>query len=117
MSWLEPGIIQLMIEGDDFEVDLEVNIQMHEDVLDMAGRKPFKLLTDGGDSYGNFTEEAREYATKAEEFNTTRIRSAMITKNSAAGHQVNSYLRMAGKNVTRSFTDRDEALKWLREDS
>ncbi len=117
MTWLEPGIIQLMIEGDDFEVDLEVNIQMHEDVLDMAGRKPFKLLTDGGDSYGNFTKEAREYATNAVEFNTTRIRSAMITKNSADVLLVNSYLRTAGKNVSRSFTDRDEALKWLREDS
>lgn len=117
IGWLEEGIVLLQLTQKDIMLDLETTVKMHEDILDMVGGEPFRIITDARNAFGNFTKESREYSANHEEFDKLRIRSAVIVNSLPMKIMVNAYLRaMAKGDRLKSFSTVESAMKWLKEE-
>ncbi|HQQ93687.1 MAG TPA: hypothetical protein PLQ93_03965 [Bacteroidia bacterium] len=110
---LENGILEnyfkagCTIEADDFYSLRKLN-------LGLANNKPYVVLVEAGD-LTNFSKEARELIA-SKRFAGITVAKALLIKSLGQRMIGNFYLQVNRPYIhTKLFTDRNEALKWLRQ--
>lgn len=109
---LEQGIIENIIFSEVL-IDTEMVLKLKKENMLISGEKPYCVLVNVGE-HSEATNEARELVASAEFVQITIAKAIMIN---SLPHRLmgNFYLKINKPKIkTRLFTDRAQAIEWLR---
>jgi hypothetical protein len=110
---LEPGIIENTIFPGAFLEEADMHVIKNNNLALTKGKRYVVLVSSG--YLAGISKEAREL-TASKDYVVNTLAKAIILENT--GHQLigNFYLKVNKPHIkTKLFTDREKALKWLRE--
>ena len=113
MDFYPDNIVYVKFDGAT-KITLDKIKELKKDGFDQFKGKKFRSITDFRNTIDVLTDEAKKFVANDPEFNKFKICEALITTSFLTSFLFGIYLKVfKPKTITKSFSNFDDALKWI----